>query len=836
MEFFSQTYVALRGPTGVPQTAADTIGRLVDRLSPSTLLADRRAAVLALKGLTRDHRREIGDRALPGLLQVLENDAEIDADIGKAVLETLVALCETDENQGGHKEDGLRFSDVVLETDKPVQNLLALLAGTNFYARFSSLQLLSVLLQNRRQAVQGYFLKASNGPSSVLSVLEDSRDIIRNEGASLIQALISHSPDIQKILAFEGVFEKLFKIIISEGGMDGGVVVQEALACIDSLLRFNSSNMSYFRETPIPPQFRTLLLFPVNLPPQEPAPQQFALQFWDEQKAKNASLIIGIVGLLLAAKSDNLQETFMFTRCLVEISLASNFPASLKSQALQVLPVKLNFPLSELILTPYIPVPGSNGEEWDRLEPASALDTLVELGLHGEYNGVNGAVRNREQLELRAEATKVFENFVNADEIKVAIVSAMLPPLGQDQSQAPPITPLLHSLILAPDSSLLDTTAITSTHFSTILFAHLLRSSSGAKSAARQIRPPAAQHSEGGGLFVPADNNSSLAPAQPTTEDDDDDDPPQTILQILNENLSLSLLARSRPDKSERESREWDRIIVAYLAFLSQWLWDDPGAVREFLDAGGLGVLVEPINQSSEVDVIVPALCVFLLGVCYEFNREPGEISRATIHPILNRFGVDSLVGTMTRLREDERFRSIGPERIVITYPTPSHLNPGLKAESDQESEVWFDWAFIDFWKSNYYTVQKGFSTHPDQPSPSASQNAETSMLVASLREVISNQAQEIENLRHQLQQASRSTVDEGALNAQISSLKEQLAAVDKEKQEVSKEQEDLLVLLDELSIKRKRDKERLRGAGLEVSEDDEDEDEDEDEEDDDEE
>ena len=37
---------------------------------------------------------------------------------------------------------------------------------------------------------------------------------------------------------------------------------------------------------------------------------------------------------------------------------------------------------------------------------------------------------------------------------------------------------------------------------------------------------------------------------------------------------------------------------------------------------------------------------------------------------------------------------------------------------------------------------------------------------------------------------------------------------------DTEKEQEDLLVLLDELNVKRGRDKQRLREAGLEVSED----------------
>ena len=62
-----------------------------------------------------------------------------------------------------------------------------------------------------------------------------------------------------------------------------------------------------------------------------------------------------------------------------------------------------------MTVTPYIPVPETNGEEWDRLEPASALDALVELVLHGEYNGVLGARRSRDSMELRGAALGVFQ-------------------------------------------------------------------------------------------------------------------------------------------------------------------------------------------------------------------------------------------------------------------------------------------------------------------------------------------------------------------------------------------------------------------------------------------
>lgn len=47
-----------------------------------------------------------------------------------------------------------------------------------------------------------------------------------------------------------------------------------------------------------------------------------------------------------------------------------------------------------------------------------------------------------------------------------------------------------------------------------------------------------------------------------------------------------------------------------------------------------------------------------------------------------------------------------------------------------------------------------------------------------------------------------------------------ELSQSEEKRKEVEKEQEDLLVLLDEVSSKRKKDKVRLREAGVEVSDD----------------
>lgn len=48
------SYKQLQGPTGVRQSASDTIDKLCDRLANGTLAEDRRAALMGLKGMSRD--------------------------------------------------------------------------------------------------------------------------------------------------------------------------------------------------------------------------------------------------------------------------------------------------------------------------------------------------------------------------------------------------------------------------------------------------------------------------------------------------------------------------------------------------------------------------------------------------------------------------------------------------------------------------------------------------------------------------------------------------------------------------------------------------------------
>ena len=75
-------------------------------------------------------------------------------------------------------------------------------------------------------------------------------------------------------------------------------------------------------------------------------------------------------------------------------------------------------------------------------------------------------------------------------------------------------------------------------------------------------------------------------------------------------------------------------------------------------------------------------------------------VFRETTYPLLSRLGPATLAGRLTRLKEDDRLKAVSPDIWVLPSPTPSSLNPAYAPEYENEAEVWFDWAFVDFWKS----------------------------------------------------------------------------------------------------------------------------------------
>ena len=169
--------------------------------------------------------------------------------------------------------------------------------------------------------------------------------------------------------------------------------------------------------------------------------------------------------------------------------------------------------------------------------------------------------------------------------------------------------------------------------FACLLLAHLVRNSEHAKKLARELTLPGMENGD-----------SAIA----------DEDDKVFLVQLVVGNLMMAQreqgecvnrAAKEGKQAGSTEEEDWTRAMVGYLVLLCTWLWDSPKTVKEFLkESANLQVvsrvlkvrrltqriqLIQPITQTNGIDPLVQGLSAFLLGVCYEFNREPGEITRS---------------------------------------------------------------------------------------------------------------------------------------------------------------------------------------------------------------
>ncbi|TKC36772.1 hypothetical protein EI555_012076, partial [Monodon monoceros] len=230
------------------------IQKLCDRVASSTLLDDRRNAVRALKSLSKKYRLEVGIQAMEHLIHVLQTDRSDSEIIGYA-LDTLYNIIsndeeeEVEENSTRQSEDlGSQFTEIFIKQQENVTLLLSLLEEFDFHVRWPGVKLLTSLLKQLGPQVQQIILVSPMGVSRLMDLLADSREVIRNDGVLLLQALTRSNGAIQKIVAFENAFERLLDIITEEGNSDGGIVVEDCLILLQNLLKNNNSNQNFFKE------------------------------------------------------------------------------------------------------------------------------------------------------------------------------------------------------------------------------------------------------------------------------------------------------------------------------------------------------------------------------------------------------------------------------------------------------------------------------------------------------------------------------------------------------------------------------------------------------------
>jgi hypothetical protein len=280
------------------QSVSETISVYSGRLGSAVLLEDRRAAIVGLRSFAKQYPASVASGALRSLIGSLGKDSE-DVDTVKLVLETLLMLFNPNEDSPEASEEiALWLADEFTQRQENITLLLDFLESNDFYSRLYSLQLLSAILAARTERTEECVFNAPLGISRLVAILDDRRDAVRNEAITLLTYLTPTSLEIQKLVAFENAFERVFGIIHAEGGLaQGGQVVEDCLILLANLLRLNSSNQALFRETGCVPRLSNLLetAYKVDDDANEVAPWALV------QKSRNIYALLAVIRLFLVA-------------------------------------------------------------------------------------------------------------------------------------------------------------------------------------------------------------------------------------------------------------------------------------------------------------------------------------------------------------------------------------------------------------------------------------------------------------------------------------------------------------------------------------------------------
>ena len=283
----------------------------------------------------------MGAQGLDSLINVLKTDAS-DSEIVSYVLDTFCNICSPeefdeeviDENREDMTSVGEGFSEMFLKDKDNLSLVLNYLEDFDFKIRRPSVQLLTFLLTNCSREVQQQLLDSHVGVSRMMDILAETREVLRNDALIMLFKVTKGNANLQKIVAFENAFDKLFEIMEAEGWSDGGIVVEDCLRLLLNLLRNNPSNQIFFKEGSYINRIK-------------PGLEVFDTedQGWDAQKVANMLHILHLVRTLVSPTNPSHVTSSCQTAVTVSgvltslttILLASGIPADVLTETINTL-------------------------------------------------------------------------------------------------------------------------------------------------------------------------------------------------------------------------------------------------------------------------------------------------------------------------------------------------------------------------------------------------------------------------------------------------------------------------------------------------------------------
>lgn len=688
------------------QTATDTINTLCSRLQSATLLEDRRAAILGLRSFAKDYPASVASGALRGLINSLRNDGE-DVDTIKVVLETLLMLFSPDENSPEASDEiALWLADEFTQRQDNITTLLDLLDMRDFYSRLYSLQLMSHICGARPERTQECIFTAPLGVSRLVNVLSDVREPVRNEALVLLIALTPSSTELQKLVAFENAFERIFSLIEAEGSLThGSEVVEDCLSLLANLLRLNVSNQSYFRETGCVKKLAKLLADATREQETEESIPQWSLA----QRDKNLWGLLAIVQLFLVrgGVSTPVNQVAFWQNGVMEqvlrTAFSQEFNVKITAKALETCAdlIRENPTLQEKFAD--IEVSWGPKLRGDHLangdakrngpQKVNVVEALLKLTLEP------APIHLLDARLAACECMKAF--FAKHPGIRLHVLRRAIDGHMSGDDQIPNVL----SILVEPPESRRNADPY-QTWMASVLMFHLVFEDPEAKVVALKV----------------------------TEGDAESGEEVITCVQSIAGNLITGI---HRGDD--------ERISVGYLMLLCGWLFEDPDAVNDFLGEGSsIQSLIQETKQRGVSSVLLPGLCSVLLGIIYEFSTKDSPIPRATLHQLLlNGLGREQYIDKITKLREFPLVRDFE----VLPQTSQGEFDGGLP-------DVFFDRTFMEFLKDNFSRLIRAIDRDPGFEVPVIANGIQKGIsreLVDSLRAEVDERNQTIQKLESDL-------------------------------------------------------------------------------------
>jgi hypothetical protein len=512
------------------------------------------------------------------------------------------------------------------------------------------LQIIRAVALARPERTQECILTAPLGTSRLVATLDDPRDAVRNEGLVLLTDLSRSSPELQKLFVFEDAFTKVFNMVHADGGLlQGGIVVQDCLSLLASLIRFNASNQTNIREMGHIARFAALL--PGAKKQKKPRANPEDDDDWTSpQSDKNIWGLLAIMRMFLvkgSAGTPQNQTAFQkhgLLRQLLNIAFDPTTVMPIKIEALNTCAdmirgnPRLQEGFAQEQVQPIVESTANGLSSPNGVSSVYVIEALLNLVLTPAPN---------ELFDLRNAACECVRSyFYQHMQIREHFLNRAIGGHEGGDETANALTILMAGSQASPAS---DPYRL---WFASTLIYHLIVGDHRAKDTLMQVKEGDA---ESGEEVV-------------------------TCIQTLTSNLISSL-----------QLEEDERISIAYLMLLLEWLYEDAAAVNDFLgEASSLQSLVQATLTPGDDRVIIRGLCAALLGVVYEFSTRDSPVPRRELQPVLtSKLGREKYLEAISELRQHPLVRDF-------------EVLPRTGGGSGSLPDVFFDEMFIDFLKDNF--------------------------------------------------------------------------------------------------------------------------------------